>query len=986
MKKLFFILLISSKFITASGQQITGTLPYFQQLVNYKLNVTLNDVDNTLDGSINIDYTNNSADTLQYIWFHLWPNAYKNDKTAFSDQLLENGRTDFYFSNNEKRGYINRLNFKVNGLTARLDDHPQYIDIVKLALPLSLPPGQTINITSPFHVKLPYNFSRGGYVGHTYQATQWYPKPAVYDIKGWHPIPYLDQGEFYSEFGNFDVQITLPKDYVVAATGELQNENEKNWLVEKSNQAFNASVKETAKPAVKQKQVKKTATKKRENLKKPVHKTVKGKLPNPANFPIISNNEAKVQNTETKTLHYIQNNVHDFAWFADKKFLVRIDTLQLTSGRVINAQAFFTPQGYPVWKNSIQFIKDAVRTRSEWLGEYPYNVVTALEAKMGFNGGMEYPTITSISPMPDEKALDFVIEHEVGHNWNYGILGSNERQHSWMDEGMNTYFDNRYIEKKYPKNPSAEFKTNFPFADKRIPEDAFSWAYSVQISLKKDMPVETSSEKFSELNSGLIAYHKTGLWMKVVQDYVGKKIFDSSLHEYFNRWKFKHPYPEDFKKVVEDVSGKNVDSVFSLLNKKGSIGVENKRMLKVKTFFNFRDRDKYNYLFFSPAAGINYYDKLMIGGVIHNYTLPANHFQFFATPMYGIQSKKLTGLARVAYNWTSYGAIQRGEVSVGGASFSVDDFTDSVGNVKYLGVNKIVPSLKIVFREKNDRSHFVKWLQWKTFFIQEQGLSFKRDTIKQADIITYPETRRYLNQLKFVVENNRVLYPYKGELQTEQGNDFIRTTFNGNYFFNYKNSGGLNVRLFAGKFLYLGDKTFSKQFATDRYHLNMTGANGYEDYTYSNYFIGRNEFKGASSQQIMIRDGGFKVRTDLLAAKIGKTDDWLAAMNFKTDIPKNVNPLQALPIKIPVKIFFDIGTYSEAWDKNSSTGKFIYDAGLQISFLHDLINIYIPVAYSKVYADYFKSTITEKRFLKNISFSIDIQNFKIKNILQPFPF
>ncbi|MEO6452855.1 MAG: M1 family metallopeptidase [Ginsengibacter sp.] len=993
MKKLFYVLLIFLQRSTANGQQATAALQYFQQQVNYKINVTLNDVNNSLDGFINIDYTNNSPDTLHYIWFHLWPNAFKNDKTAFSDQLLENGRTDFYFSDNEKKGYINRLNFKVNGLTARLDDHPQYIDIAKLVLPLALIPGQTINISSPFHVKLPYNFSRGGYVDHTYQVTQWYPKPAVYDARGWHAMPYLDQGEFYSEFGNFDVQITLPKDYIVAATGDLQTEEEKQWLVKKTKEVFNPPVKENNKsahqipkrPAAKKLPAKKSSVKKSNTVKKPLPKTIKGKLPNPTSFPGIAN-ETKVQNTETKTLNYVQNNVHDFAWFADKNFLVRIDTLQLPSGRIISAQAFFTPQGYSIWKNGIQFIKDAVITRSEWLGEYPYNVVTALEAKMGFSGGMEYPTITSISPMPDEKDLDLVIEHEVGHNWNYGIMGNNERTHPWMDEGMNTFFDNRYLRKKYPKSSSAEFKTGVAFIDKRIPADVIDLAYRTQVSIKKDQPIETTSEKFSKLNYGVIGYYKTGLWLKVIEDYIGRELFDSCLHVYFNRWKFKHPYPEDFKNIVQELSGKNVDPVFSLLNKKGIVGSETKKTLQLKPLFNFRETDKYKYIFITPAAGINYYDKLMIGGLVHNYTLPANHLQFFAAPMYGVQSKKFTGLARVAYNWSSYNVIQKGEFSVNAATFTIDDFTDSAGNVKYLGFNKIVPSLKIVFREKNDRSSVTKWLQWKTFFIQEQGLSFTRDTVKQIDIITYPKSSRYLNQLKFVIENDRVLYPGKGELLAEQGEGFVRTTFNGNYFFNYKKEGGLDVRLFAGKFFYLGDKTFTKQFATDRYHLNMTGANGYEDYTYSNYFIGRNEFKGASSQQIMIRDGGFKVRTDLLAAKIGRTDDWLAALNFKTSIPKNINPLEVFPIKIPVKAFFDIGTYAEAWDKNSPNGKFLYDAGFQVSFLHDLINIYIPVAYSKVYSDYFKSTITEKRFLKNISFSIDIQNFNLKNILPQFPF
>lgn len=113
----------------------------------------------------------------------------------------------------------------------------------------------------------------------------------------------------------------------------------------------------------------------------------------------------------------------------------------------------------------------------------------------------------------------------------------------------------------------------------------------------------------------------------------------------------------------------------------------------------------------------------------------------------------------------------------------------------------------------------------------------------------------------------------------------------------------LNVRLFAGKFFYSTSKTITKQFATDRYHLNMTGANGYEDYTYSDYFIGRNKFEGPPSQQIMERDGAFKVRTDLLAEKVGKTDDWLIAANFSTTIPSSINPLSLLPVKIPLNLF-----------------------------------------------------------------------------------
>jgi hypothetical protein len=159
----------------------------------------------------------------------------------------------------------------------------------------------------------------------------------------------------------------------------------------------------------------------------------------------------------------------------------------------------------------------------------------------------------------------------------------------------------------------------------------------------------------------------------------------------------------------------------------------------------------------------------------------------------------------------------------------------------------------------------------------------------------------------------------------------------------------------------------------------MTGANGYEDYTYSNYFVGRNEFEGLISQQIMIKDGGFKVRTDLLSNKFGRTDDWLTALNFTTDIPKKILP-------VPLKLFADIGTYAEAWDKDAQTSKFVYDAGLQLSLLKNIINIYIPVLYSKSYRDYYKTYIPEKSFRKKISFSVDIHHLSLKRLFPQSPF
>ena len=204
------------------------------------------------------------------------------------------------------------------------------------------------------------------------------------------------------------------------------------------------------------------------------------------------------------------------------------------------------------------------------------------------------------------------------------------------------------------------------------------------------------------------------------------------------------------------------------------------------------------------------------------------------------------------------------------------------------------------------------------------------------------------------------------------------------YFFNFAKKGGLNVRFFVGKFIYTAPKTLSTSFKTDRFHLNMSGPKGYEDYTYSDYFVGRREFEGFSSQQIMERDGSFKVRTDLLSEKVGKTDNWLAAMNFTVDVPDRLNPLQALPIKIPLKLFVDLGTNDKGYVQvNEGQPKFLFDGGLQLSLLNNLVNFYFPMVYSKVYDDYYKS-VPGNKFLQRMSFSINIQNFNFQQLKKAF--
>ena len=213
---------------------LIGTLPaqesdYFQQYVDYDIQVTLDDTNHTIMAYEKMVYQNNSPDTLNFIWFHIWPNAYKNDSTAFAKQAGENSR--FSRSDSTQRGFIDSLDFSIDGQKADWEIHPEWIDVIKLKLHFPLYPKESIRIETPFFVKIPQVFSRLGHTGKHYEMTQWYPKPAVYDRKGWHPMPYLNQGEFYSEYGSFDVKITLPKDYRIMATGDLMDgEEEYAWL------------------------------------------------------------------------------------------------------------------------------------------------------------------------------------------------------------------------------------------------------------------------------------------------------------------------------------------------------------------------------------------------------------------------------------------------------------------------------------------------------------------------------------------------------------------------------------------------------------------------------------------------------------------------------------------------------------------------------------------------------------------------------------
>ncbi|MBB2151612.1 M1 family metallopeptidase [Pedobacter gandavensis] len=503
---------------------------YWQQAVSYKIDVTLNDQTKTLKGSEKIVYKNNAPSTLDFIWFHIWPNAYKQESTALFQQL-KNDTSRSKKMEKYSYGSIDGLNFKVNGQLAVTEAHPnpQYIDVIKVKLATPLKPGDSVNISTDFNVKLPSYFSRSGFADGEFMICQWYPKPAVFDKNGWHEFPYLDMGEFYSDYASFKVNITLPSDYVVGATGVLQNADE--LALYKKLGAENAKTR-TGKPA----------------LYKPIHKAA------------------------TKMLTYEMDSVPDFAWFAAKNFVIQYDTIQQASGKVVDAFTYYHDKKNTLWTNSIDYTKDAVKHYSKWIGEYAYPVVQVVEGPVNnSSGGMEYPTITLItSPDAKKESLDAVIAHEVGHNWFMSMLGSNERQHAWLDEGLNSYFQFRYEAEKYRSN--SLFGDAIPEQVKKLPEkDFLNSMYNALGSIPMKSPIETPSDKFTSSDEySMSSYVKTALWLYILENEVGRDKMDKAFQYYFSKWKNKHPQPEDLKAAFETSLGLNLDGYFQLINKEGS--------------------------------------------------------------------------------------------------------------------------------------------------------------------------------------------------------------------------------------------------------------------------------------------------------------------------------------------------------------------------------------------------------------------------------
>ncbi|WP_300598507.1 M1 family metallopeptidase [Niabella sp.] len=523
------ILPTPNEYRTASG---APGPKYWQQRCDYVIRCTLDEKAQQLTGSETLNYFNNSPDVLTYIWLQLDENEHSNkDNANYQDQnvmpamMTDRALAKMEDQNGPDNGYGHKIR-SITDMTGKTLPYTVNKTMMRVDLLTPLKPGQRFQFKIDWSYKIPDRITLGGRGGYEffpedgnslYTITQWYPRVCVYsDFQGWQNHQFTGRGEFALTFGDFDVQMTVPADHIVGSTGECLNY---------------AQVLTPAQLARYQQ-----AT----NAKEPVE--------------IVTLAEATAaeqrKSSQTKTWHFKAGNVRDFAWTSSRKYIW--DGMpQLINGKKVMCMSFYGKEAYALYRKfSTRAVAHTIKTYSAFTIPYPYPVAQSVEAA----NGMEYPMICfnygrtekdgTYSEATKNGMLGVVI-HEVGHNFFPMIVNSDERQWTWMDEGLNTFV--QYLTEELWDNK---------FPSKRGP----AWTIVDYMKLPKTQlePIMTNSENIVQF--GPNAYAKPATGLNILRETImGRNLFDFAFKEYARRWAFKHPTPADLFRTMEDASGEDLD-------------------------------------------------------------------------------------------------------------------------------------------------------------------------------------------------------------------------------------------------------------------------------------------------------------------------------------------------------------------------------------------------------------------------------------------
>ena len=487
---------------------------YWQNHADYQIAASLNDQTNEITGSETVTYTNNSPQKLGFLWMQVEQNLFKADSRGTAIVPLTGSR-------NWGRGQQFDAGDKIKSVKADGVDVKYLITDTRMQvfLPKELEAnGAKVKIQIEWSFIAPdYGSDRMGVLttknGKIFQIAQWYPRMCVYDdIMGWNTLPYTGPGEFYLEYGDFDLSITAPANHIVVASGELQNPSEV-YTAEQLKRWNDASQSE----------------------KTVIIRSAKE----------VTDAASRPSGKSTLTWHFKIKNARDASWGSSAAFILDAAKLDLPSGRKAMAISAYPVEsdGNDAYGRSTEYVKKSLEFNSSKWYEFPYPNATVVA---GIVGGMEYPGIVFCGYKAKGKGLWGVNDHEFGHNWFPMIVGSNERLYGWMDEGFNTFINTLST----ANFNNGEYKPAKPMDMHRV---------GPAITSPDLEPVMTEPADLKEKNTGILLYYKPSVALTLLREQVlGPERFDRAFQTYIERWAYKHPTPDDFFRTMENVSGETL--------------------------------------------------------------------------------------------------------------------------------------------------------------------------------------------------------------------------------------------------------------------------------------------------------------------------------------------------------------------------------------------------------------------------------------------
>ena len=998
MRNPYLIFLFLCALATGYSTPAIAQIPedYFQQQVNYVMTANLKPESNSVEVVGNFTYINNSPNALDTIPIHLWANAFASRNSDYAKQKRRHQSAKFAFAPDAELGGYQNLVFKGHQLKNVVTRN---LELQTLQLSSSLVPGDSILVEFSYTLKIPKAFSRLGRDEEIFQLTQWFPKPAVYDKKGWNVYSYLDLGEFYYEFGNYDVTINVPTNGIVAATGKLINS-----------------------PAI------------------ALHAE---------RIALSDSDTARIDALQyeegTVSFRYIATSVHDFAWFASPNFRINEASARL-SKQAIPAYVYYTKSSEPEWKGAAEKIARAAVFADSLVGTYPHPKIAAVSAPIGVGGGMEYPMITVIGAIGDEKELDLVLAHEAFHNWFQGMAASNERLYPWMDEGMTSWLEGRYMKRYYGESSSLEDVLP-KFLAKGQSYNTNGALHRFYGIAKRNPKPNEAIDSLSPLGYGYAAYTQPQLIYDLLESFQGQKTFDSNIRAYFANWSMRHPQPIDlqnalggaevawafndfiFDNKVPDYAitfVKTTDEELALVitNKAGvkspvSIAVQypdgsygneqwiagfsESDTIKIKrpkeavrvaldpfartpeinrkdnyyrlssgpgprleplavnliTHFGHPDRNDLNVV---PTFGYNASDQVMLGIGFHNYTLAPPATRFYLLPMISTRDASLNGMAGIRHSiYRKNGALKEVEFYGLGRQFHYNY------NENY---------------EYNDRFHratvgasayfdgsIAKRI---THQIDVQGIFIAQRYARGLDITSRSFREEKLNyqiaEANYALKREDPINPFTFGAQVQAGSGFARISGSLNFALRYQQKANfIRLRAFAGSFL-------TRALPEFRAVLLPNGVSGFlnsqYDYTFEQFLVNRST---TGSNQVYVRDGSLTLPFLL---SVPFSDSWLTSLSIVGDAPFSNQVLR-------FQGYVDMAVYPDT--RTNATGVVApLTGGLRIGIFGDFVQVSFPLINSAFVKESLAFTAVDAKYTERIAFSINLANANPDELIRKF--